>query len=92
MDTWNRRVGAVIKPQIELCDPFTMGKIIDEPQEHIGLYISLEKGMKPNDFVIVACDNSTGDCRVEEFDGVTMATFWLQDKRMEATCHDKNRP
>jgi len=72
------------KGEIVLCDPFTMGKIIDEPKEHVGRYISLEHGGKTNEFIIVACDNSDGDCWVETFDSITVALFWLNNKEMTA--------
>lgn len=59
-------------------EPFDMGKVICEPAEHKGLFISLENGNKKDEFVIVACDNSTGDAFVEEFDSVREAVMWLK--------------
>lgn len=63
---------------INIVDCFGMSNVIDNPRIHIGLYLSLECGA--NSPVLVACDNSTGEAWVEEFQDVKAAVNWLRRK------------
>ena len=53
-----------------------MSYIIDHQEEKKGLYLSLENCEVGA--AVVACDNSTGDAYIEEFDSVKAAIKWLR--------------
>lgn len=63
--------------EIKIVSAAEMSRIIDNPHDNIGLYLSLESN--GIDIVLVACDNSTGDVWVEEFYSTKDAVRWLQE-------------
>ena len=62
--------------EIKIVTAAEMSKVIDNPRDNIGLYLSLESN--ETDIVLVACDNSTGNAWVEEFYNTKDAVRWLQ--------------
>lgn len=62
--------------EIKIVSAEEMSRIIDNPHDNIGIYLSLESN--GIDIVLVACDNSTGDAWVEEFYSTKDAVRWLQ--------------
>lgn len=62
--------------EIKIVSAAEMSRIIDNPHNNIGLYLSLESNWYG--IVLVACDNSTGDAWVEEFYSTKDAVRWLE--------------
>ena len=61
---------------VKIIDKACMSYIIDHREEKKGLYLSLENCEVGA--AVVACDNSTGDAYIEEFDSVKAAIKWLR--------------
>ena len=61
---------------VKIIDKACMSYIIDHREEKKGLYLSLENCEVGA--AVVACDNSTGDVYIEEFDSVKAAIKWLR--------------
>ena len=61
---------------VKIIDKACMSHIIDHREEKKGLYLSLENCEVGA--AVVACDNSTGDAYIEEFDSVKAAIKWLR--------------
>lgn len=61
---------------VKIIDKACMSYIIDHREEKKGLYLSLENC--DVGAAVVACDNSTGDAYIEEFDSVKAAIKWLR--------------
>lgn len=62
--------------EIKIVTAAEMSKVINEPRDNIGLYLSLESN--ETDIALVACDNSTGNAWVEEFYNTKDAVRWLR--------------
>lgn len=64
--------------EIKIVSAAEISRIIDNPHDSIGLYLSLESdGI---DIVLVACDNSTGNAWIEEFYSTKDAVRWLEKR------------
>lgn len=61
---------------VKIIDKACMSYIIDHREEKKGLYLSLENCEVGA--AVVACDNSTGDAYIKEFDSVKAAIKWLR--------------
>lgn len=64
---------------VKIIDKACMSCIIDNQEEKKGLYLSLENC--EDGAVVVACENSTGDAYIEEFDSVKDAIKWLRREK-----------
>lgn len=62
--------------EIKIVSAAEMSKVIDDPRNNLGLFLSLEGDA--TDIALVACDNSTGDAWVEEFYSTKDAVRWLE--------------
>lgn len=61
---------------IKIIDKAVMSYVIDHRAQLKGLYLSLEEC--EDGAALVACDNSTGDAFIEEFDSAKAAIKWLR--------------
>ena len=61
---------------IKIIDKAVMSYVINHQAQLKGLYLSLEEC--EDGAALVACDNSTGDAFIEEFDSVKAAIKWLR--------------
>lgn len=61
---------------IRIVSATQMTNIIDDPENNIGRYLSLESGTDGP--ILVACDNSIGEAFCEEFHSTKDAAKWLR--------------
>lgn len=65
--------------QVKIVGQAVMSYVIGHRAQLKGLYLSLEEC--EDGAGLVACDNSTGDAYIEEFDSVKDAIKWLRREK-----------